>query len=199
MQACRFINPKTLNTISSWSFPINDFPTLLRNYLLSKSEALLLLIGIFFLQLFQTLCISIMFFISTLYSTPKTLDFDLNFDHLNFIMIMIMIEIMIMIMIIIIITIIIILCDVYYVFNPRYFLKGPNKTFQMNLISCPNWDWFFAVSSRKYIKWAIFDILMTITLGVNITRQMSPFFSSLLWALSVGIFHFYISKICKTY
>ena len=42
--------------------------------------------------------------------------------------------------------------------------------------------------------WAIFDILMTITLEVNvITTQMTPFFSSTLRALSLGISHFGIS------
>ena len=57
-----------------------------------------------------------------------------------------------------------------------------------------NWDWHFGVSSRKYIKWAIFDILMTMTLAVNITRRMAPFFSSTLWVLPVNIFQFWISK-----
>ena len=43
-----------------------------------------------------------------------------------------------------------------------------------------------------------FDILMTITLGVNmITRKITTFFSSALWALFVGIFHFCISKLSK--
>ena len=82
--------------------------------------------------------------------------------------------------------------------NLWYSLKGPEKTFQMHLNILPNWDWFFAVSSRKYIKWAIFDNLMTRTLEVNITRNITPFFSSTLWALSVGTFHFYILKTCKT-
>ena len=50
----------------------------------------------------------------------------------------------------------------------------------------------FAVMSRKYKKLAIFDILMTVTLGVNITRRLAPFFSSTLLALSVNIFHFCI-------
>ena len=58
--------------------------------------------------------------------------------------------------------------------------------------------WFFAFIIRKCKKWAIFDILITIILRVNmITRQMSPFFSSNLWALSVGIFHFRISRRSK--
>ena len=53
---------------------------------------------------------------------------------------------------------------------------------------------FFAVFSRKHIKWAFLDILMPINLGVNITRQMSPFFSSTVWALYVDTFYFCISK-----
>ena len=36
------------------------------------------------------------------------------------------------------------------------------------------------------------------TLGINmITRKMNPFFSSTLWALSVDIFHFCISRPSK--
>ena len=43
-----------------------------------------------------------------------------------------------------------------------------------------------------------FDILMTITPGVNmITRKMTPIFSSTPQALSVGIFHFCISRPSK--
>ena len=47
----------------------------------------------------------------------------------------------------------------------------------------------FAVFSSKHIKWAIFDILMTLNLGVNITRQMTPIFliyslSSIRWYIS---------------
>ena len=39
---------------------------------------------------------------------------------------------------------------------------------------------------------------MTITRGVNmVTRQMTPFSASTLWALSVGIFHFCISRPSK--
>ena len=52
--------------------------------------------------------------------------------------------------------------------------------------------------SRKYKKLAIFDISETITLRVNIIhRQMTPFFSPNLWALSVGIFHFCFSRPSK--
>ena len=53
-------------------------------------------------------------------------------------------------------------------------------------------------TSAKYTKRAIFDVVMTITLGVNmITRKTTPFFSSTLWVLFVGIFHFCISKPSK--
>ena len=37
--------------------------------------------------------------------------------------------------------------------------------------------------NKPYIKWTIFDILTTITLGVNVPTGMTPFFSSTLWAL----------------
>ena len=48
---------------------------------------------------------------------------------------------------------------------------------------------FFTVISRKYKKSAILDSLMTITLEVNmITRQMTQFFSSHIWALFLVIF-----------
>ena len=71
--------------------------------------------------------------------------------------------------------------------NSQYFLKGLNKTFQMHLNILLKL--IFAVFSSKYIKWVIFDILMTITLGVNITRRMTPIFlifslSSILWYIS---------------
>ena len=54
-------------------------------------------------------------------------------------------------------------------------------------------------SAQNTKKWAIFGILLTITLtGVNmITRQMTPFFSSTLWTLSGGIFCFCISRSSK--
>ena len=64
--------------------------------------------------------------------------------------------------------------------NRAIFWKN-SKRFSTNAeINCSNCDWNFAVISRKYKKWAIFDILMAITLGVNMTtRQMTPFFSSI--------------------
>ena len=71
MQLCQFLNAGNLNSISSWSFLIRDLSTLLRNYLLSNNQTLLPLTVIFYLQFFQTLCISIMFFIFTPYDTPK--------------------------------------------------------------------------------------------------------------------------------
>ena len=58
--------------------------------------------------------------------------------------------------------------------------------------------WFFVGISRKYKKWTIFDILTTITPGVNmITRQMTIFSPSTLWALFIGIFHFRILRPSK--
>ena len=51
------------------------------------------------------------------------------------------------------------------------------------------------LASSGNTKMSLFDILMTITPGVNvITRQMTPFFSFTLRALTVSIFHFYISR-----
>ena len=51
---------------------------------------------------------------------------------------------------------------------------------------------------QKIQKWATFDIFITITREVNmITRQMTPFFLSTLWALSVCVFHFCISRSSK--
>ena len=67
-----------------------------------------------------------------------------------------------------------------------------------NQIFCPNCGWLFAVISRKVEKRAIFDILMTTTPRVNIiTRQVTLIFSSSLWDLSTGIFHFCISRPSK--
>ena len=47
---------------------------------------------------------------------------------------------------------------------------------------------FFAVISRKCEKWAIFDILMTITLGVNMVTRHDPTFLI-----------YYLSSICLVY
>ena len=58
--------------------------------------------------------------------------------------------------------------------------------------------WLFAVSSRKYKKCVICEILITITPEVNrVSRQMTPFLSTILWALFVGIFHFRIPRPSK--
>ena len=78
--------------------------------------------------------------------------------------------------------------------NPQYFVKGLNRTFQIHLNTLPNVDLFFSVFSRNYIKWAIFNIRMTLTLGVNITRRMTSFFASTIWAIYLDIFDFCISK-----
>ena len=57
------------------------------------------------------------------------------------------------------------------------FWKSYLKSFRRIWIFCPNCDWFLAVNNRKCKKWAIFDMLLAITPGVNIiTRQMTPIF-----------------------
>ena len=57
---------------------------------------------------------------------------------------------------------------------------------------------FLLLSPKNTKKWAIFDILKTIALGVNIvTGQMIPFVLSTLLALSVGAFYFCISRPSK--
>ena len=71
MQVCQILNPETLNSISSWSFPVSDFSTLLRNHLPSNNQAPLLLKVIFYLQFFQPLFISIISFTFTSCATPK--------------------------------------------------------------------------------------------------------------------------------
>ena len=82
--------------------------------------------------------------------------------------------------------------------NSQHFLRELNKIFQMHInILSKLWLSFFW-HKQKIQKCAIFDILMTITRGVNmVTRQMTPFSASTLWALSVGIFHFCISRPLK--
>ena len=58
-----------------------------------------------------------------------------------------------------------------------------------------NCDKIFAVISRKDKKIDISDIFNTITMEVNmINRQLTPFFSCIPSALSIGMFHF---KACK--
>ena len=57
----------------------------------------------------------------------------------------------------------------------------------------------FLLPLTEYTKaWVIFDILMTITLGLNmINRQMATFFAPTLRVMSVGIFYFCISRASK--
>ena len=57
---------------------------------------------------------------------------------------------------------------------------------------------FCAAINRKFKKWTISDILMTITLVLYIiTGQKAPLFLSVRWALFVSIFHFRISRSSK--
>ena len=80
--------------------------------------------------------------------------------------------------------------------NHIIFCKNSIRSSMCTLIYCPSCDKCFAVISRKYKKLVISDILKTISVGVNmISRQMTPFSSSNLWALSIGMFHFKIFKI----
>lgn len=44
LQTCKFLNPETLNPISSWNILISNFPTLIRNCLLSNSRSHLVII-----------------------------------------------------------------------------------------------------------------------------------------------------------
>ena len=69
---------------------------------------------------------------------------------------------------------------------------------KLGLLVCFNSNHTIAIISRKCKKWAICVILMILTLRVNMTiRQMIQFFSSLLWALSDGVFHFCIARPSK--
>ena len=53
---------------------------------------------------------------------------------------------------------------------------------------------FLLPSAENTKNEPFFDILMILTLAINIMiRQMTLLFSSTLWALSIGIFQFYIS------
>ena len=80
--------------------------------------------------------------------------------------------------------------------NLEHFLKELSKTFQMQLNILPKLWLIFCCHHQKIQKMSHFCILMPLTQGVNmITRQTTPFFSSTLWALSVGIFHFCISRL----
>ena len=74
--------------------------------------------------------------------------------------------------------------------NPTIFWKTSIRSFRCTYILAKLWL-IFCCYQQKIQKWIIFDISMTITLRVNmITRQMTPLFSSTLWALSVDIFRF---------
>ena len=54
--------------------------------------------------------------------------------------------------------------------------------------------WWQQKNNHK--KRAIFDVLMTLTLNINmITRWITSFFSSTFWALSIVVFHFKTFKI----
>ena len=82
-------------------------------------------------------------------------------------------------------------------YQPYHFLKELSKIFQVHLNILPKL-WLIFCCCRKQKKLAIFDILVTITLGVNMdTRPMSPFFSSTFWALFISVFHFCISRSSK--
>ena len=71
----------------------------------------------------------------------------------------------------------------------NHFLKKFKQIFQVHLNIAQS------VTILICKKWSISDIFMTITLGVNrIIRQMTPFFSSTFWAVSVAQFHCYISR-----
>lgn len=74
------------------------------------------------------------------------------------------------------------------------FWRNRIRYFRCAEIFSINCNWCIPLISEKYKKWDIFEILVIITLEVNIiTRQMAPFFSTTLWALSLGVFHFSIT------
>ena len=78
--------------------------------------------------------------------------------------------------------------------NHKIFCKSSIRSFMCILSKL--WQFFCCYQQKKNNPF--FNILKTITLGVNmITRQMTPFFSCTLWALSAGIFHFCISRPSK--
>ena len=82
--------------------------------------------------------------------------------------------------------------------NHIIFMKELNKIFQRHSNVLPTLWLIFCCHQQKVQKMSLFDILVTITPGVNmITRQLIPFFLSTLWAPSVGIFYFCISRSLK--
>ena len=82
MQVCQFLNPEALNSISSWSFSIRDFSTLLTNHLLSNNQRLMLLIIIFFN--FFSHSVFLLCYILSLNMPLQTLDFDLHHTCFDF-------------------------------------------------------------------------------------------------------------------
>ena len=71
----------------------------------------------------------------------------------------------------------------FWYFYPQYLMNSNSKTYSPYHFWKNSVRSFFAAICKKYKKWAIFEILVTITLGVNmITGKMTPFFSSALRA-----------------
>ena len=83
--------------------------------------------------------------------------------------------------------------------NPQNILKEVNKMFQMSLNVLSKLLLILCCHQQKIQKLTQFSHFNDHeTLEVNmITRQMTPFFSSTLWVLSFGIFHFCISRTSK--
>ena len=81
--------------------------------------------------------------------------------------------------------------------NPYNFLKKLNKIFLMHVNILSKLWLIFCCHQQKIQKCAIFDILMTITSAENIIRRTTPFLSSTFWSVSIGLFHFCISKPAK--
>ena len=76
MQVCQFLNPETVDSITFWRFPIRNFPTLLRNYLLNNNQGLLL--SYFLPSIFSaTLHFYYVLYFHSIYHS-KTLDLDLH-------------------------------------------------------------------------------------------------------------------------
>ena len=177
MQTCRFLNPETLNSISFWSFPINDFPTLLRNCLLSKKSGTPASDSYFLPSIFSATLhfYYVLYFHSTFHS--KTLDFDLNFDHLTFIIISISI-----IIIIIIIIIVIILYDVYYVFKLTVFLEI--NLIKLNEYKTKKYDDLCRELINKRVKLELFFVKISC---VDFTSNNLKSFSNLIKTRGINV------------
>ena len=67
--------------------------------------------------------------------------------------------------------------------NPKYFIKGLNKTFQMHLNMLPKLGLIFCCIQQKVHKMSNFWHSDGHYLGVNIIRGITQFFSSTVWAL----------------